>query len=189
MLPIFLLLFLGGCSVGDLILGPKADVRYSRTPYSVKNSFGRHRYMPESRYRLKHRHSRGIASHYGGKFNGRPTASLVIFDEKQLTAAHPTAVLPSIAIVKSVENGKSIHVILTDRGPYAYNRICDLSVGSAQKLGVKMRPQQVEITILPEHSRILARHWKKFTNKRLPDALFKHIHDKKLLQRYLQARL
>jgi rare lipoprotein A len=42
--------------------------------------------------------------------------------------------LPSYARVTNLENGKSIVVRVNDRGPYARNRIVDLSIGTAKAL-------------------------------------------------------
>jgi len=177
---------LGGCS--DTLLGPKAQVKFSSKPYSVKNGFGKHTYRPQQRYGLSYGQSHGKASYYGGKFNGRKTSSCVIFDEKQLTAAHPTAVLPSIAKITRVDTGKHVYVVLTDRGPFAKNRICDLSVAAAGKLGFHREGHiNVTIEILPAQSKLLAAHWKKFLHKKLPNKLFQHIHDSKALDRYLRS--
>ena len=54
-----------------------------------------------------------------------------------LTAAHRTIPLPSIAQVTNLENGKSIKVRINDRGPFANDRIIDLSKESAKRLDFK----------------------------------------------------
>jgi rare lipoprotein A len=79
----------------------------------------------------------GIASWYGADFHGRRTANGEIFDMDALTAAHPTLPLPSYAYVTNEENGRTILVRINDRGPYAHDRILDLSRRSAQALGVE----------------------------------------------------
>ena len=43
--------------------------------------------------------------------------------------------MPSYARVTNLENGRSIIVRVNDRGPYAHNRIIDLSTGTAKALG------------------------------------------------------
>jgi len=172
--------------LGDLVFGAKPNVSYSSKPYSVRNGFGEHKYRPANRYRLNRKYTSGSASYYGGKFNGRKTASCVIFDETQLTAAHPTAVLPSIAKVTRLDNGRTVYVIITDRGPFAKNRICDLAVSAAHKLGMSRQGHaRVKIQILEQNSRILAKHWHKFLHKKLPKEIFRHIHSAHSLQRYL----
>ena len=77
----------------------------------------------------------GLASWYGDDFHGRYTANGEIFDENAISAAHPTLPLPSYARVTNLANHKSIIVRVNDRGPYAKNRLIDLSVKTAQLLG------------------------------------------------------
>lgn len=169
------------------IFGSKAHVKYSAKPYVVKNSFGKHKHVPEHRYRLPRRSANGNASYYGTKFNGRKTSGCVIFDERQMTAAHPTAVIPSVARVTRVDNGKSIYVIITDRGPFAKGRICDLSVAAAKRLGYHRNGHiKVRIAILPVQSKILSAYWKKFLHKKLPNELFRYIHSPTNLALYLR---
>ncbi len=77
----------------------------------------------------------GRASWYGPGFNGRRTANGEVFDENKLTAAHTTLPLPSYARVTNLENGHSVVVRINDRGPYARDRLADLSKGAAVMLG------------------------------------------------------
>lgn len=77
----------------------------------------------------------GIGSWYGEQFHGKQTANGEIFDMNEVTAAHPTLPMPSLVRVTNLENGRSIVVRMNDRGPYANNRIIDLSRRSAQLLG------------------------------------------------------
>jgi rare lipoprotein A len=77
----------------------------------------------------------GIASWYGRDFHGRKTANGEVYDMNAISAAHPTMPLPSYARVTNLENGRSIIVRVNDRGPYAHNRIVDLSTGTAKALG------------------------------------------------------
>ena len=53
-----------------------------------------------------------------------------------MTAAHLTIPLNSIARVTNVKTGDSVLLRVTDRGPFAANRIIDLSKAAAQKLDV-----------------------------------------------------
>lgn len=78
----------------------------------------------------------GIASWYGEDFHGRKTANGEIYDMSALTAAHPTLPLPSYAYVTNLANGRTILVRVNDRGPYARDRILDLSWASARALGM-----------------------------------------------------
>jgi rare lipoprotein A len=78
----------------------------------------------------------GIASWYGDQWQGRITASGQPFDDRQLTAAHPTLPLNSRVKVTNLHTGRSIEVIITDRGPYARGRVIDLSEAAAKQLGI-----------------------------------------------------
>lgn len=77
----------------------------------------------------------GIASWYGADFHGRKTANGEIYDMNALTAAHPTLPLPSYAYVTSLETGRTVLVRINDRGPYAHDRVIDLSRQVARALG------------------------------------------------------
>lgn len=78
---------------------------------------------------------RGIASWYGTKFQGRRTSSGEPYDMFRYTAAHRTLPLPTFAEVTNLDNGRTVIVRINDRGPFARNRIIDLSYVAAQKLG------------------------------------------------------
>jgi rare lipoprotein A len=52
-----------------------------------------------------------------------------------ISAAHPTMPLPSYARVTNLDNNRSIIVRVNDRGPYARNRLIDVSIGAANALG------------------------------------------------------
>jgi rare lipoprotein A len=81
----------------------------------------------------------GIASWYGGVFNGRKTASGEIYDMYAMTACHPTLPFGSIVRVVNRRNHRSVVVRITDRGDLVEEgRIIDLSYGAAQKLGMTM---------------------------------------------------
>ena len=77
-----------------------------------------------------------LASWYGPGFHGRRTASGQVFDQKQLTAAHKTLPFGTRLRVTNLRNGRSVLVIVTDRGPYVRNRELDVSRGAARRLGL-----------------------------------------------------
>jgi rare lipoprotein A len=77
----------------------------------------------------------GVGSWYGSKFHGRRTSSGEIFDMYQFTAAHPRLPLPSFVEVTNLENNRSLIVRVNDRGPFAHNRVIDLSYAAAKQLG------------------------------------------------------
>jgi len=81
----------------------------------------------------------GMASWYGSKFNGRLTSSHEPYDMLAMTAASPTLPIPTYVRVTNLENGRQIVVKVNDRGPFADNRIMDLSYAAAKKLGYAER--------------------------------------------------
>ena len=76
----------------------------------------------------------GIASWYGPGFHGKKTANGEVFDQDALTAAHRTLPMPSIVEVTNLENDRTVVLRVNDRGPFAHNRIIDLSKRAAQVL-------------------------------------------------------
>lgn len=76
----------------------------------------------------------GTASWYGTKFHGQLTSSREPYDMYAMTAAHKNLPIPSYAKVTNLDNGKSVIVRVNDRGPFAHDRIIDLSYAAATKL-------------------------------------------------------
>ncbi len=81
----------------------------------------------------------GVASWYGRDFHGRKTANGEVFDMNRLTAAHTTLPMPSLVEVENLENGRRIVVRINDRGPFASDRIIDLSRAAARELGFEQQ--------------------------------------------------
>ena len=77
----------------------------------------------------------GLASWYGKKFHGKPTANGETFNMYKVSAAHKTLPLGTRVKVTNLNNGKSIRLTINDRGPFKKGRILDLSYKAAQKLG------------------------------------------------------
>jgi rare lipoprotein A len=77
----------------------------------------------------------GMASFYGRECKGQRTASGERFDPNQLTAAHRTLPFGTLLKVTNLDNGRHVVVRVNDRGPYARNRVLDLSRAAARKLG------------------------------------------------------
>lgn len=73
----------------------------------------------------------GIASWYGGKFNGRRTANGEIYNMYKLTAAHKELPFNTIVEVENLRNRKRVIVRINDRGPFVKERIIDLSYKAA----------------------------------------------------------
>jgi rare lipoprotein A len=107
---------------------PKGGGTYSvGKPYNINGRT----YVPAENPRYR---AEGIASWYGPDFHGRLTANGEVYDMHSISAAHTTMPLPSYARVTNLDNGKSIIVRVNDRGPYARDRIIDLSIGTAKAL-------------------------------------------------------
>ena len=79
---------------------------------------------------------RGIASYYGSKFNGYKTSNFETYDMYKFSAASKVLPLPSFARVTNLENGKSVLVRVNDRGPFVPNRVIDLSLAAAVRIGI-----------------------------------------------------
>jgi len=79
----------------------------------------------------------GIASWYGPSFYGHRTADGEIFNAEDMTAAHPTLPMPVYVRVTNLDNGRQAVLRVNDRGPYANNRIIDVSEHAAEVLGFK----------------------------------------------------
>ncbi len=98
----------------------------------------------------------GMASWYGPSFSGGKTANGEVFDETKFTAAHRTLPMPSLVRVTNLENGIGITLKVNDRGPYARDRIIDLSSAAAEVLKIKEKgTARVRVEILPEESKNL----------------------------------
>ena len=111
------------------------------------------RYAPAAGYPVGFT-ERGVASWYGPGFHGRKTANGETYDMHQLTAAHRTLPLGSVVQVRSLSNGRSVTVRVNDRGPFARNRILDLSQAGAQALGmIGTGTDQVEIRVVAYQGR------------------------------------
>ena len=78
----------------------------------------------------------GVASHYGDgdgfawrtMANGRP------MDPNAMTTAHPSLPLGTRILVTNPANGRSVNLVISDRGPYHGGRILDLSSGAFSRI-------------------------------------------------------
>lgn len=100
---------------------------------------------------------KGIASWYGPMFHGKKTSSGEIYDMHSLTAAHKTLPLHTLVKVTNLENQRDIIVRINDRGPFIDDRMIDLSLGAATKLGmVRTGLAPVRVTVLGDTRSIVA---------------------------------
>ena len=119
-------------------------------PYQIKGVW----YRPQVNYSYD---ETGVASWYGPKFHGRPTANGEIFDMNKVGAAHKTLPIPTLVRVTNLRNGKAMNIRINDRGPYAHGRIIDLSKRAAQLLGFeKAGTAPVRVQVLERESRLMA---------------------------------
>lgn len=94
----------------------------------------------------------GRATYYGGRFDGRSTASGDTFQTNLPTAAHKTLPFGTIVRVTNLHNGKQIDVRINDRGPYVNGTIIDLSTSafaSIASLSTGVVQSEVEIISQP----------------------------------------
>ena len=95
----------------------------------------------------------GIASWYGADAHGGATASGMGYDMYTVTAAHRTLPMGTVVRVTDQQNGKSVMVCVTDRGPYVHGRIIDLSYAAAQKINIERRGVgQVALEVVSDES-------------------------------------
>ncbi|GHU16257.1 hypothetical protein FACS189472_00900 [Alphaproteobacteria bacterium] len=150
-LSIFFLVLLVGCAEQK-----RTTVKYwhsaTERPYVIKNV----RYYPQVHYNYD---KIGISTWYGYDCHGKSTASGKRFDKNKLTAAHRTLPIPSVVLVKNLSNGKSIKLLVNDRGPFACTnrRIIDVSQRASELLGFYRKGYaKVRVTCLPHESRNMA---------------------------------
>ena len=95
----------------------------------------------------------GKASWYGRDFHGGPTASGDNYDMYTFTAAHRTLPMGTVVRVTDQDNGKSVMVCVTDRGPFVRGRVIDLSFAAAQQIDIGNRGvSRVELEVVSDES-------------------------------------
>lgn len=143
-------MLLNGCSTTKVATGdgpPPFDVDVSQIQDATPRCEPLSKYGNMPTYRVfgkkyhvmrsaKRYHAQGVASWYGMKFHKRNTSSGEPYDLLAMTAAHRTLPLPTYVQVTNIKNGRKIIVKVNDRGPFAANRIIDLSYVAAKKLGM-----------------------------------------------------
>jgi len=91
----------------------------------------------------------GVASWYGDDFAGKATANGEIYDMHKLTAAHQNLPFHTLVEVENLENQKKVLVRINDRGPFLKDRIIDLALLAAQRLGMADKgTAQVSLRVL-----------------------------------------
>ncbi|MDR0942441.1 MAG: septal ring lytic transglycosylase RlpA family protein [Holosporales bacterium] len=150
--------FLVGCSTVKTPAGP---ICISCKPYYCRGSWHR----PQTYYEYD---QIGLASWYGDDFHGKAKASGEKFNKMAMTAAHKTLPIPSVVRVTNLRNGRTIVVVVDDRGPFHYQgRIIDLSYAAAKVLNLhKCKPSKVRVQTLVADSLKLSQYIRRYCKKR-----------------------
>ncbi len=126
-----LTLALAGCATSRYSAEPTPHYKVGK-PYKVNGRWYRPAHEPGY-------DKTGMASWYGRDFHGRATANGELYNMNALTAAHTTLPMPSMVEVTNLENRRRVVVRVNDRGPFASNRIIDLSRAAARRLGFEKK--------------------------------------------------
>lgn len=79
---------------------------------------------------------KGLATYYSKRMQGARTADGSRYHNDSLTCAHKTYPFGTKLLVENPDNGKTVVVKVTDRGPHVRNRIIDLSYRAARELDI-----------------------------------------------------
>lgn len=110
----------------------------SKRPVSTKPSPGPSVAVSTSKISVSKKNMKaletGVASWYGPNFHGKLTANGETYDMDGFTAAHRTLPFNTEVLVENLDNGKTVKVRINDRGPFAKERIIDLSRAAANQV-------------------------------------------------------
>ena len=145
---------------------PVQGVCKSCKPYYVRDSW----HYPQKHYGYD---EVGLASWYGPGFHGKPKPHGEIYNQFEMTAAHKTLPIPTIALVENLQTGAKTKVLIDDRGPFVYEgRIIDLSIAAAKEIGTyKKGTGKVRVTALHEESDRFARHLAQYKRAKCPNGI------------------
>lgn len=97
----------------------------------------------------------GKASYYSNGLHGRRMSNGERYNRDSLTCAHRTLPFGTRLRVTNPQNGKSVVVRVTDRGPFVRGRIIDLSYAAARKLGtISKGVAYIKIEVLPRSTEV-----------------------------------
>jgi peptidoglycan lytic transglycosylase len=99
----------------------------------------------------------GLASWYGPECQGNLTASGHPFNMEAMTCAHRNLPLGTRIKVTNLLNDRSLVLRVNDRGPGVRNRVLDVSMGAARRLGflrAGLTPVQIQVISYPQGSLI-----------------------------------
>ncbi len=109
---------------------PLSRAKKKQPPYMVGGKI----YYPLGE--VKDYKEQGVASWYGEEFHRKKTSSGEPYDMYGYTAAHRILPFGTKVQVTNLENGKKTVVVINDRGPFAKDRILDLSYCCAKEIGL-----------------------------------------------------
>lgn len=131
---------IGGCASSNNQLA-YAPVRTHASTKTASYVFARHRTLRRikvRKFRTAHaapRSFEGYASYYT---ESTEVASGGPYRPNELTAAHRSLPFGTRVRVRDVKTGRSVVVVINDRGPFIRGRVLDLSLGAAKALGMEI---------------------------------------------------
>lgn len=124
----------------------------------------------------------GYAGYQSAEAGRRKTANGEAFNPAGATAAHKTLPMPSYVEVTALDTGRTILVRVNDRGPFANDRLIDLSDGAARQLGISGQAYagvRVRRVNPPEQERAVLRDGMTAAERiQTPETLLKVLRDK-----------
>jgi len=146
-----------GCAVAALVaLSARSEAR----PPELK--------MLQSPTSVAARSQYGVASWYGPECQGLPTASGHPFNMEAMTCAHRNLPLGTRIKVTNLLNDRSLVLRVNDRGPGIRDRVLDVSMGAAKRLGflrAGVTPVQIQVISYPQGSLISQAATKAFASQ------------------------
>ena len=136
-----------------IIIGCSSSPRYTKGTVSKSTKIKKKVKSSSSSSKsnnVKHRKvMTGISSFYAEDFHGKLPANGEVYDMYGVTAAHKKLPLNTVAKITNTDNGKSLILRITDRGPFVKGRILDCSYGAAKNLGFFAQgPTKVRIELI-----------------------------------------
>lgn len=78
----------------------------------------------------------GSATWYRAPYKGRKAANGQVFDDDAMTAANRTLPMGTLIAVTNLKTGQTAAMRISDRGPFAPDKVIDLTIASAKAVGV-----------------------------------------------------
>ena len=92
---------------------------------------------------------RGKASYYARKYQARMTASGERLDNNAMTAAHKTLPFGTWVRVTNIKSGRTVEVVINDRGPFVRGRVIDLTRAAFSRIeDLRMGLADVEVVVV-----------------------------------------